>query len=75
LILESQATEIWVAEIAMMREELRQYALPICKEAIETPLPPLCVINHMIPLIDPEKVYLRCPSRCPEQMKLLWRAK
>ena len=75
LILESRATEIRVAEIATMREELRQYALPICKEAIETPLPPLRVINHTIPLIDPEKVYSWRPSRCPEQMKPLWRAK
>jgi hypothetical protein len=75
LVLESWATEIWVAEIDTMWEELRQYALPICKEAIKTPLPSLHVKNHMILLIDLEKVYLWCPSRCMEQMKPLWRVK
>ncbi|ESK81295.1 hypothetical protein Moror_12141 [Moniliophthora roreri MCA 2997] len=39
-------------------QELKEYAKPICKTAADTLLPPLCVINHTIPLIDEEKVYL-----------------
>ena len=75
LVLESREMEVVTDHIESLREELRQYALPICKEAIETPLPPLRVINHAIPLIDEHKVYSWRPSRCPEQMKPLWRAK
>ncbi|KIM76140.1 hypothetical protein PILCRDRAFT_798107 [Piloderma croceum F 1598] len=75
LVLESRATEVVTDHIESLREELRQYALPICKEAIETPLPPLRVINHVIPLNDEHKVYSWRPSRCPEQLKPLWRAK
>jgi hypothetical protein len=42
LVLESRATEIASAyHIESLCEELCQYALPICREAIETPLPPL----------------------------------
>ena len=75
LVLESRATEVVMDHIDSLREELRQYALPICKEAIETPLPPLRAINHVIPLNDEHKVYSWRPSRCPEQLKPLWRAK
>lgn len=75
LTLESRATEIAKSKIDSMRDELIEYAKPICKEAIETPLPPLRAINHTIPLIDENKVYAWRPSKCPEQMKPLWRAK
>ena len=39
LVLESRATEIVSDQIESLCEELCQYTLPICKEAIETPLP------------------------------------
>jgi hypothetical protein len=48
------------------QEELRRYADPLCKEILETGLPPLRDINHMIPLIDEKKTYTWRPSRCPE---------
>ncbi|KAJ3554430.1 hypothetical protein NP233_g12425 [Leucocoprinus birnbaumii] len=62
-------------EVTTLREELSEYAKSICKEAIETPLPPLRAINHVIPLIDESKVYSWRPSKCPEALKPLWRAK
>src|SRR5438445_6825673 len=39
------------------------------------PLPPLRLINHVIPLLDENKVYSWRPSKCPEALKPLWRAK
>ena len=39
-------------QIEKAREELRQYAAPLCKEMADTALPPLRDINHTIPLID-----------------------
>lgn len=41
----------------------------------KTSLPPLRMINHEIPLIDPEKIYPWQPSRCPETLKPQWNAK
>ncbi len=58
-----------------LRRELSEYAQDICKEAIETPLPPLRAINHVIPLIDESMMYAWRPSKCPEALKPLWRAK
>lgn len=55
-----------------VREELRQYAAPICKSAEETPLPPLRAINHTIPLIYENKVYHWRPLRCPEPLREQW---
>ena len=54
------------------REELRQYAAPLCKGIAETNLPPLRDINHTIPLIDEEKTYPWRPSRCPEIFREQW---
>ena len=48
------------------REELRSYALPLCKDVHETDLPPHRAINHTIPLIDENKIYPWRPSKCPE---------
>uniref|UniRef100_A0A0W0GB85 Putative polyprotein n=1 Tax=Moniliophthora roreri TaxID=221103 RepID=A0A0W0GB85_MONRR len=53
-------------------QELKEYAKPICKTAADTPLPPLRVINHTIPLIDEEKVYSWRPSRCPQAFRSQW---
>ena len=54
------------------REELRQYADPLCREVDETELPPFRAINHTIPLIDEEKAYPWRPSRCPEPFRAQW---
>ena len=52
--------------LSAAREELLDYAKPICKPAEETGLPPLRAINHTIPLIDVDKILPWRPSRCPE---------
>ena len=59
-------------QLETVREELRQYAEPLCKEMHETGFPPLRDINHTIPLIDEKKVYTWRPSRCPEAFREQW---
>jgi RNase H-like domain found in reverse transcriptase/Reverse transcriptase (RNA-dependent DNA polymerase)/Retroviral aspartyl protease len=75
LVLESRVTEIESNHIEDLWEELRAYAKDICKEAIDTLLPPLHVINHVILQNDKHKVYSWRPSKCPEPLKALWRQK
>ncbi|KAG6806414.1 hypothetical protein H0H92_011434, partial [Tricholoma furcatifolium] len=70
--LSSRAVELYEQSLEQVRQELREYALPLCKTASETPLPPLRDINHEIPLIDEKKVYSWRPSRCPEAMRPQW---
>lgn len=43
--------------IESVRENLRKYADPMCKEVHETDLPLFRAINHTIPLIDESKIY------------------
>lgn len=71
----SCSAELKQISIDELREELTQYAQDICKEAVETPLPPLHTINHVIPLIDEHKVYSWRLSKCPELFKALWCSK
>jgi hypothetical protein len=71
--IESRATEILKDRVDSYRTELRNYAKDICKEAVETPLPPLRAINHIVPLIDEHRVYAWWPSKCPEPLRPLWR--
>jgi hypothetical protein len=59
-------------ELQAAREELMEYAKPICRKASDTSLPPLRAINHTIPLIDESKVIAWRPSRCPEALRPLW---
>lgn len=68
----AQAISMGGSEIEAAREELRQYALPLCKDVSETDLPPFRDINHTIPLIDPSKTYPWRPSRCPEAFRAQW---
>jgi hypothetical protein len=54
--------ELWVSEVYeesldKVREKLSELAWPLCAKASETNLPPLHMINHMIPLIDEGKIY------------------
>lgn len=61
--------------VELVREELQQYAAPLCKDVHETELPPLRAINHTIPLIDENKMYPWHPSRCPEAFQSQWAEK
>jgi hypothetical protein len=54
------------------REELLDYARPICRVASDTPLPLLRAINHTIPFIDEAKILPWRPSRCPEALRPQW---
>ncbi|KAG6823375.1 hypothetical protein H0H92_010449, partial [Tricholoma furcatifolium] len=73
--LSSRAMELYEEGLEKVRTELKEYALPLCKSASETPLPPLRAINHEIPLIDESKIYSWRPSRCPEALRPQWDAK
>ncbi|OSC97059.1 hypothetical protein PYCCODRAFT_1332258, partial [Trametes coccinea BRFM310] len=70
--LQSHSAEILEDRLEDARRELREYAEPICKEASDSPLPPLRAINHRIPLIDEDKVYSWRPSKCPDALRALW---
>ncbi|KAJ3476258.1 hypothetical protein NLI96_g11283 [Meripilus lineatus] len=74
-VLESRAADVFEDRLDAARKELREYAKPICKEACDSPLPPLRAINHTIPLIDPDKVYPWRPSRCPDAHRASWAEK
>ncbi|KNZ71867.1 hypothetical protein J132_05692 [Termitomyces sp. J132] len=73
--LASRAMKAYEENLELVRQELLDYAAPLCKEAGDTPLPLLRAINHEIPLIDEEKIYPWQPSRCPEALKPQWDAK
>ncbi len=68
----SHAAEVYGDHLEETQCELREYAAPICVEASDSPLPPLRAINHHIPLIDPEKTYPWCPSKCPDAHRGSW---
>jgi hypothetical protein len=53
----SRAMDVLQEEVLRVREELIEYAQPLCKEMEETDLPPLRSINHEILLIDKEMIY------------------
>ncbi|GJE97660.1 polyprotein [Phanerochaete sordida] len=75
MTLSSVTMDTLETDLEALRTELREYALPMCKNAVDTPLPPLRAINHTIPLIDESKTYPWRPARCPEALKPIWRAK
>ena len=62
-------------QVESVRDDLRRYAEPLCKEMDETDLPPLRAINHTIPLIDETKTYSWRPSKCPEAFRGQWAEK
>jgi hypothetical protein len=71
----SKAMGLHLENIEKLRNELAEYASNVCREAENTPLPPLRAINHSIPLIDKKKLYTWHPSHCPELLKNLWNLK
>ena len=68
----SRAVVLENSEINRAHQFLMEYMDPLCKDASETELPPLQVINHTIPLIDKNKLYHWHPSRCPEAIRSQW---
>ncbi|KAG1828498.1 hypothetical protein EV424DRAFT_1536517 [Suillus variegatus] len=74
-VLELKGMSLSSDQIESYTKELHEYSKDICKEAIETPLPPLRAINHVIPLINEDQVYSWRQSKCPEALRPLWRAK
>ena len=58
----SETIEIVENNLKKLREELRNYARPLCREDEDIPLPPFHAINHS-------------PSRCPKALCPLWAAK
>ena len=58
-----------------IREDLVEYAKPLCIDEKTAPLPPLRKINHRIPIIDSNKAYKYRPSHCPDALKPLWNEK
>lgn len=70
--LTSRAMSMNADNVAQARQELLEYAKPLCKKASNTLLPPLRVINHKIPLINEAQIYPWRPSRCPEAMRSQW---
>lgn len=53
----SRATDVLEGELDKIQTQLHQEAKDLCKTVDETDLPPLRAVNHMIPLIDENKVY------------------
>ncbi|OCH85403.1 hypothetical protein OBBRIDRAFT_739934, partial [Obba rivulosa] len=74
-VLESRAADMFENEMERARLHIREYAAPICVSTSDTPLPPLRVINHTIPLIDEKKVYHWRPSKCPDALRSAWNEK
>ena len=66
--MESHATEILKDQVDLYHTELQNCAKDICKETVETPLPPPHAINHIIPLINEHQVYAWWPSKCPKPL-------
>ena len=54
---------------------LAKEARDLCPDTSKAALPPFRVVNHVIPLIDENKVYKYRPAHCPEALKDLWREK
>ena len=71
-VLEARLTKLLEEKVEEVQRMLYALAKPLCAKASETVLPPLWAINHTIPLIDPEKIYLWCPLCCPEALCPQW---
>ncbi|RDB29688.1 Retrovirus-related Pol polyprotein from transposon opus [Hypsizygus marmoreus] len=74
-VIVSHAVEAFEDVLQKVRQELVDYAEPLCCEAADTDLPPFRDINHQIPLVDPKRVYPWRPSRCPEAFRPQWAEK
>ena len=73
--LASRATEVLEDRLVKVRQQLLEYAHPICLEAGDSPLPPLRSINHTISLKDEAKIYHWRPSKCSDALRSCWAEK
>ncbi|KAG2045859.1 hypothetical protein BDR06DRAFT_900090 [Suillus hirtellus] len=69
---ESRMLEVYEEKLDKVHAQLNELAQPLYAKASEMDLPPLCAINHMIPLIDKGKIYPWRPSCCPEPLRPQW---
>jgi hypothetical protein len=74
-VLASHAAQLKEEGFESVREELRNYAMPLLKKAAETDLPLLRRINHCIPIKDTGKQYPFQPLKCPEGFREQWNEK
>ena len=68
----SAAADIVEDDLQKLRDKLAAEAQDLCPDTSKVALPPFRAINHVIPLIDVDKVYCYQPARCPEALKDLW---
>ncbi|QRV84578.1 Transposon Ty3-I Gag-Pol polyprotein [Ceratobasidium sp. AG-Ba] len=73
--IEACATELYEEKLDEIRQILYKESEDICKQAADTPLPPLRAINHRIPIIDENKTYSWRSSRCPDALRGQWEKK
>lgn len=70
--LASRAARIREENLDDARAYLKELAVPLCRAAEDTGLPPLRAVNHHIELIDEERIYPWRPARCPEAFMDQW---
>ena len=66
------AVEVLNKGLDEIRRELRKEAEDLCPDTSKMNLPPMRVINHLIPLIDEHKKYHYRPFECPEAFRKQW---
>ncbi|KAJ3999607.1 hypothetical protein F5050DRAFT_1564678, partial [Lentinula boryana] len=71
----SHSLDVVEDELQHARNELIEYAKPLCRTMDQTDLPPLREINHRIPLIDEELIIPWRSSRLPEKFREQWTEK
>src|ERR1700761_6684453 len=74
-MIRSAAADLFEQDLSKIREMLKKEAADLCPDPAEADLPPFRAVNHTIPLKDESKVYRWRPSKCPEPLKEIWRAK
>lgn len=74
-VITSAAADLLSGELENLRAELRRDAGDLCQDGAHTELPPLREVNHTIPLINNKLIFSWRPSKCPDALKPLWRAK
>jgi hypothetical protein len=71
----SAAAEVMEDRCEHLRRKIQLEVVDLCQDPTQTALRPLCAANHIIPIIDPKKVYSWRPSKCPEALKPTWQTK
>ena len=68
----SATADIFEDDLLKVRDMLAKEARDLCLDMSKAALPPFRAVNHIIPLIDENKVYKYRPAHCPEALKDLW---